>query len=62
VVLGLGEKNEALDYLDQARRVRAADLVWLKVRPAFDDLREEPRFIRLCKEIGLGDQTTFRKG
>ena len=62
LVLGLGEKNEALDYLDQARRVRAADLVWLKVRPAFDDLREEPRFIRLCKEIGLGDQTTFRKG
>jgi tetratricopeptide (TPR) repeat protein len=53
LVLGLGEKKEALDYLDQARRVRAADLVWLKVRPAFDDLREEPRFIQLCKEIGL---------
>ena len=37
----------------QARQVRAADLIWLKVRPAFDDLRAEPRFIQLCKEIGL---------
>ncbi len=53
LMLGLGEKKEALVYLDQARRVRAADLVWLKVRPVFDDLREEPRFIQLCKEIGL---------
>jgi hypothetical protein len=33
--------------------VRAADLVWLKVRPAIDDLREEPRVTQLCKEIGL---------
>ncbi len=46
-------RKEALDYRDQARRVRAADLVWLKVRQAFDDLREESRFIQLCKEIGL---------
>jgi tetratricopeptide (TPR) repeat protein len=53
LVLALGEKNEALDYLDQARSVRAADLVWLKVRPAFDDLRGEPRFSQLCEEIGL---------
>jgi serine/threonine protein kinase len=53
LVLGLGEKKEALDYLDQARCLRAADLVWLKVRPVFDDLRKEPRFIQLCKEIGL---------
>ncbi|MGA7663126.1 MAG: hypothetical protein WBV97_24335, partial [Candidatus Sulfotelmatobacter sp.] len=46
-------RKEALDYLDQARRVPAADLVWLKVRQAFDDLREESRFIQLCKEIRL---------
>jgi len=53
VVLGLGEKQDALDYLDQAQQSRAVDLVWLKVRPAFDHLREEPRFIQLCNEIGL---------
>ncbi len=53
LVLALGEKNEALDYLDQARCVRAAHLVWLKVRPAFDDLRGEPGFRQLCEEIGL---------
>jgi serine/threonine-protein kinase len=53
LMLALGEKKEALDYLDQARCVRAADLVWLKVLPAFDDLRGEPRFSQLCKQIGL---------
>jgi serine/threonine-protein kinase len=53
VVLGLGDKQDALDYLDQARQARAVDLVWLKVRPSFDHLREEPRFIQLCNDIGL---------
>jgi hypothetical protein len=53
VVLGLGEKQDALDYLEQASQARAVDLVWLKVRPAFDRLREEPRFIQLCNDIGL---------
>lgn len=53
LVLALGRKQEALEYLDQSRREHAADLIWLKVRPAFDDLRNEPRFIRLCVEIGL---------
>ena len=55
LVLGLGEKKEALDYLDQARLIHAVDLVWVKVKPAFHDLREEPRFIQLCQEIGLGE-------
>jgi tetratricopeptide (TPR) repeat protein len=53
VSLGLGQKKEALDYLAQARRLRAADLAWLKVRPVFDDLHEEPLFIEICKEVGL---------
>jgi serine/threonine protein kinase/Tfp pilus assembly protein PilF len=55
IMLGLKEKKEALEYLCQARELRAADLVWLKVRPIFDDLRQEPSFGEICKEIGLSD-------
>jgi len=55
VILGLKEKKEALEYLDQARHLRAADLVWLKVRPVFDDLREEPGYVEICNELGLSD-------
>jgi serine/threonine-protein kinase len=53
IELGLGKKKEALDYLDEGHRKRAADLVWLKVRPAFAELRGEARFIELCNRIGL---------
>ena len=50
---GLGETEEALDQLNRAYEVRAADLVWLNVRPVFDSLRGNPRFSELLGKIGL---------
>jgi tetratricopeptide (TPR) repeat protein len=51
--LALGEKDQALRYLRQAREIRACDLIWLDVRPAFDGLRHEPAFVEICSEVGL---------
>jgi TolB-like protein/Flp pilus assembly protein TadD len=53
VHVGLGERAEALDRLEEAHAERAADLAWLGVRPVFGSLRDEPRFTALLKEIGL---------
>lgn len=53
LLLALGEKDQALRYLKQAREIRACDLIWLDVRPAFDDLRHEPGFVEICRELGL---------
>ena len=49
----LGEHERALDALDAARRVRAADLAWIAVRPVFDPLRGESRVARLLEGMGL---------
>ncbi len=49
----LGDTNAALDALEAGHAVRATDLVWIGVRPAFDSFRLDPRFARLARDIGV---------
>lgn len=53
IQLALGAKSEALDLLEKAAEQRATDLLWLKVRPTFAALVDEPRFRALADSIGL---------
>jgi TolB-like protein/Tfp pilus assembly protein PilF len=48
---GLGEKEDALHWLDRAFEERDSSLVWLKVHPRFDALRGEPRFEALLERM-----------
>jgi tetratricopeptide (TPR) repeat protein len=52
-LVGLGRQEEALDALEAARDCRAADLIWIAARPAFDPIASSPRFAALLREIGL---------
>ncbi len=54
IELALGRREAALGDLEDAFERRAADLAWLRVRPAFEALRAEPRFARLIDRLGLG--------
>jgi len=54
VHLGLGGKEEALRWLEKAYGERAWGLTFLKVEPALDPLRDDPRFQDLLRRIGLG--------
>jgi tetratricopeptide (TPR) repeat protein len=49
----LGENDRALDLLDEAYAERDYNMVRLKVSPAYDPLRSDPRFAALLKKIGL---------
>jgi serine/threonine protein kinase/tetratricopeptide (TPR) repeat protein len=51
--VGLGDKNQAFDWLQKAYDDRSAGLLYLKVDPAFDSVRSDPRFIDLLRRIGL---------
>jgi TolB-like protein/Flp pilus assembly protein TadD len=51
--LGLGEKERALEWLETGCQKREGPMVALKVHPAYDDLRGEPRFQALLRRIGL---------
>ena len=53
VYLGLGQKNEALDWLEKAVRERDGWMWTLNVDPWFDPLRSELRFQALLKKVGL---------
>jgi len=51
LVLALGNKNDSLLLLNQAVEDREAEMVWLRVDPRFDPLREEPEFTALVQRV-----------
>ena len=53
VYLGLGEKQKALDALEQAYEQRDALMVFLKVEPKWKELESEPRLIGLLKRMNF---------
>jgi TolB-like protein/Flp pilus assembly protein TadD len=53
VSAGLGEKDAAFGWLEQAYDDRDVWLVWLKREPRFDVLRSDARFEHLLQRIGL---------
>ena len=51
--VGLGDKNQAFDWLQKAYEDRSAGLLYLKVDPAFDSVRPDARFVDLLHRVGL---------
>jgi DNA-binding winged helix-turn-helix (wHTH) protein/TolB-like protein/Flp pilus assembly protein TadD len=49
----LGDRESAFRWLDQAAAERAFHLIYLKVWPELDPLREDPRFDALIRRLGL---------
>jgi len=49
----LGEKNKAFAVLEEAYKERQGSLILVKVDPALDPLRSEPRFAKLVQKVGL---------
>jgi TolB-like protein/Tfp pilus assembly protein PilF len=52
VETGLGDRDRALGSLEEAFRQRSGWMLFLNVEPAFDALREDPRFIDLLRRVG----------
>jgi hypothetical protein len=53
--VGLGEKEAALEQLEQGYADRVTGMRWIKIDPIFDPLRDEPRFQELLRKVGLPD-------
>jgi TolB-like protein/DNA-binding winged helix-turn-helix (wHTH) protein len=53
VYVGLGEKEQALLWLEKAYDERTNSLAYLKVQATWDPLRSDPRFADLVRRIGL---------
>jgi hypothetical protein len=53
VYVGLGDKDQALDWLERAIDDRTWSMFLLRVEPMLDPLRGDPRFPRLIQRVGL---------
>lgn len=53
VYAGLGDKDEAFRWLDNAYRAHDVGMVYLKVDPCLDPLRSDSRFPNLMRRVGL---------
>ncbi|HKQ57233.1 MAG TPA: protein kinase [Candidatus Eisenbacteria bacterium] len=47
----VGDHSKALDYIERAYAEHSGDMLFIKVEPAFDPLRGEPRFQALVKRM-----------
>ncbi len=50
---GLGEKNEAFRFLEEAFNERTEYLVYLDTEPLADPLRDDPRLSDLMQRVGI---------
>jgi tetratricopeptide (TPR) repeat protein len=53
VYVGLGDKDQALAWLERAIDDRTWSMFLLRVEPMLDPLRGDPRFTRLIQRVGL---------
>jgi predicted Zn-dependent protease len=53
VHLAMGDKDRAVEALDQSFQQRSSDMVVLTVDPVFDSLHRHPGFLALAKKMGL---------
>lgn len=49
----VGDKDKAMESLNEAVKYRAADITFLKTDPALDSLRSDPRFQELLQRAGF---------
>ncbi len=52
--MGLGDKAQALEWLEKAHEDHSPRFAWIKVDPRFDSLHADPRFQDLLRRMGLG--------
>jgi eukaryotic-like serine/threonine-protein kinase len=53
LMLALGERTRAIQFLHKGVELRATDIIWLGVRPTFDVIRHDESFRAICAQVGL---------
>ena len=56
VSAGLGDKDQALAWLDQAYAAGSINLIYLNVEPIFDSLRSNPRWKELIRRMNYPEE------
>jgi serine/threonine-protein kinase len=51
--IGLDDKERAFEWLEKAYEERSLNAIFMRVDPAFDNLRSDPRYTDLLRRLGL---------
>jgi TolB-like protein/Flp pilus assembly protein TadD len=51
----LGDVNEAFEWLEMAITEKASGLMWVRMHPRLDPIREDPRYWPMVERVGLAD-------
>jgi len=54
IFVGLGQSDEAFEWLDRAYKERHSYLIYVAADPMWDALRPDPRFATLLRKMRLG--------
>ena len=60
VTLGLGDRDEALNWFDRAREEKSGWLIYVATEPRLDPLRDDARFQTLLESIGPSSRPSRR--
>jgi serine/threonine-protein kinase len=52
----LGERTQALDWLENAYQDQSEMMLFLEIYPPIADLRGEPRFQELVRRVGISSR------
>ena len=55
IYIGLGQNDQAFDWLEKAYRERSDQLIYLKVDPRLDPIRSDSRLADLVRRVGIPD-------
>ncbi|MEG9435152.1 winged helix-turn-helix domain-containing protein [Edaphobacter sp. HDX4] len=61
VSIGLGDRNQAMAWLEKAYQDRSTYMVYAKVDPLLDSVRSDPRFVALITRMGFDGQNGKRE-
>jgi TolB-like protein/DNA-binding winged helix-turn-helix (wHTH) protein/Tfp pilus assembly protein PilF len=53
IQVGLGKRDQAFEWLEQAFRDRSDQVIYLAVDPRLDAIRSDPRFDNLVRRVGI---------
>jgi hypothetical protein len=53
IYIGLGQNDQAFEWLDRAFREHSDQLIYLKVDPRLDSVRSDSRFAGLVRRVGI---------
>ena len=59
VYVGLGRYDETFAWLEKAYAAHSFQLIFLRVDPTWDGVRDDPRFVDLVRRVGIPAQGAF---